>query len=56
MASSSASSQNMAGATSLADTVKKFGPQQDTLVGGHIAALPKEVLEKASFNRFCLPE
>src|ERR1700690_441169 len=36
----SASSQNMAGATALADAVKKLGPQSKILfVGGHIAAL-----------------
>jgi len=41
----SASSQNMAGATSLADTVKKQAPEGKILfVGGHIAALPREVL------------
>jgi anaerobic magnesium-protoporphyrin IX monomethyl ester cyclase len=43
----SASSQNMAGATSLADAVKKLAPESKILfVGGHIAALPHEVLEK----------
>ena len=43
----SASSQNMAGATALADTVKKMSPDCKVLfVGGHIAALPREVLEK----------
>ena len=43
----SASSQNMAGATSLADEVKKLAPAGKILfVGGHIAALPREVLER----------
>ena len=42
-----ASSQNMAGAVSLADAVKKLAPECKILfVGGHIAALPREVLEK----------
>ena len=37
----------MAGATSLADAVKKLAPECKILfVGGHIAALPREVLEK----------
>jgi len=45
----SASSQNMAGATLLADEVKKLAPEAKVLfVGGHIAALPREVLEKHS--------
>ncbi|MBF0570940.1 MAG: cobalamin-dependent protein [Candidatus Omnitrophica bacterium] len=43
----SASSQNMAGATSLADAVKKLAPECKIIfVGGHIAALAREVLEK----------
>ena len=42
----SASSQNMAGAVTLADAVKKLEPQGKILfVGGHIAALPREVME-----------
>ena len=42
----SASSQNMAGATTLADAVKQLAPEAKILfVGGHIAALPREVLE-----------
>ena len=42
----SASSQNMAGATTLADAVKALAPECKILfVGGHIAALPREVLE-----------
>lgn len=43
----SASSQNMAEATTLADAVKKWTPEGKILfVGGHVAALPHEVLEK----------
>ena len=43
----SASSQNMAGAASLGCAVKKLAPECKILfVGGHIAALPREVLEK----------
>ncbi len=43
----SASSQNMAGAASLAEAVKQTAPECKVLfVGGHVAALPKEVLEK----------
>ena len=43
----SASSQNMAGATAVADAVKKADPESKILfVGGHIAALPAEVLKK----------
>jgi len=45
----SASSQNMEGAVGLADEIKKTAPQITTLfVGGHIAALSREVLEKHS--------
>ncbi len=43
----SASSQNMEGAVSLADELKKISPETNILfVGGHVAALPREVLEK----------
>jgi len=43
----SASSQNMTGATAVADVVKKNAPESKILfVGGHIAALPVEVLKK----------
>jgi anaerobic magnesium-protoporphyrin IX monomethyl ester cyclase len=42
----SASSQNMEGAVSLAQEVKNLNPEIKILfVGGHIAALPQEVLE-----------
>ncbi|MDE2010060.1 MAG: cobalamin-dependent protein [Candidatus Omnitrophica bacterium] len=45
----SASSQNMAGATSLADAVKRLAPEAKILfVGGHVAALPREVLQRHS--------
>jgi len=54
----SASSQNMAGAVSLADAIKKVAPNMRVLfVGGHIAALPREVLEKhASIDFVCQNE
>ena len=43
----SASSQNMGGAAGLGCAVKKLAPERKILfVGGHIAALPREVLEK----------
>lgn len=45
----SASSQNMEGAVSLADEIKKLAPQIKILfVGGHVAALSREVLERHS--------
>ncbi len=45
----SASSQNMEGAIPLADSLKKLVPEIKILfVGGHIAALPREVLERHS--------
>jgi radical SAM superfamily enzyme YgiQ (UPF0313 family) len=54
----SASSQNMAGAATLADAVKQAAPESKILfVGGHIAALPREVLEKhASIDFVCQNE
>ncbi|MDE2028354.1 MAG: cobalamin-dependent protein [Candidatus Omnitrophica bacterium] len=43
----SASSQNMAGATSLAEAAEKLAPESKIIfVGGHVAALPREVLER----------
>ncbi len=46
----SASSQNMDGAVSLAEHVKEMCPSTKILfVGGHVSALPREVLEKHSF-------
>ncbi len=43
----SASSQNMEGAVSLAKTIKGLNPQIKILfVGGHVSALPREVMEK----------
>ncbi len=45
----SASSQNMDGAVALADEIKKVDPDRKVIfVGGHVAALPKEVLERHS--------
>jgi len=45
----SASSQNMEGAVSLVDLIKKTYPQIKILfVGGHVSALPREVMEKHS--------
>lgn len=45
----SASSQNMAGAVSIASELKQINPSCFTLfVGGHVAALPKETLENES--------
>jgi len=54
----SASSQNMAGAVTLADAAKKAAPDSKILfVGGHIAALPREVLERhASIDFVCQNE
>ncbi len=46
----SASSQNMEGAVSLAELVKQSGADSKILfVGGHISALPREVMEKHPF-------
>jgi len=46
----SASTQNMEGAVSLAEAVKTNTPQIKILfVGGHVSALPQEVLEKHNF-------
>ncbi len=46
----SASSQNMEGAVSLAEGLKKARPDIKILfVGGHIAALPREVMERHAF-------
>ena len=43
-----ASSQNMAGAVSLADAIKKLAPECKILfVGGHIAALPRDSQERS---------
>ena len=54
----SASSQNMEGAVSLAEELKKIAPQIKVLfVGGHAAALPREVLEKhACIDMVCQNE
>ena len=46
----SASSQNMEGAVSLAEALKKISPATTVLfVGGHVAALPREVMDRHSF-------
>src|SRR3989338_5691965 len=46
----SASSQNMDGAVALAEVVKRQAPQIKILfVGGHVSALPREVMERHSF-------
>lgn len=46
----SASSQNMEGAVALAELVKKAAPDMKILfVGGHISALPQEVMARHSF-------
>jgi len=54
----SASSQNMSEATILADMVKELQPEFKILfVGGHIAALPRDVLERhASIDFVCQNE
>ncbi len=46
----SASSQNMTGAVSMAEAVKNLCPQVTVLfVGGHVSALPQEVMDRHSF-------
>ncbi len=54
----SASSQNMEGAISLADTVKRLYPEIKILfVGGHVSALSREVLERhSSIDMVCQNE
>ncbi len=53
----SASSQNMEGAVATADEVKKLSPNTKILfVGGHVAALPREVLEEPSIDMICQNE
>ena len=54
----SASSQNMSGAVALVDELKKISPESKILfVGGHVAALPKEVLQHhASIDFVCQNE
>ncbi len=54
----SASSQNMEGSVSLADELKRQAPEIKILfVGGHVAALPREVLERhASIDMVCQNE
>ncbi|HLD69231.1 MAG TPA: cobalamin-dependent protein [Candidatus Omnitrophota bacterium] len=46
----SASSQNMEGAITLAQAIKNVSPQTKILfVGGHVAALPREVMDRHTF-------
>jgi radical SAM superfamily enzyme YgiQ (UPF0313 family) len=46
----SASSQNMEGAVLFAETLKKAAPEIKILfVGGHVSALPREVMERHTF-------
>lgn len=54
----SASSQNMEGAVSLADELKKLSPDIKVLfVGGHVAALPLEVMQRhTSIDLVCQNE
>lgn len=54
----SASSQNMTGAVSLAETIKTLKPDLPIImVGGHVAALPHEVLSKhPSIDMVCQNE
>ena len=53
----SASSQNMSGAVGTADLLKKINPNVKTLfVGGHVSALPSEVLKEESIDMICQNE
>ena len=53
----SASSQNMSGAVGTADLLKKLNPTTKTLfVGGHVSALPLEVLKEESVDMVCQNE
>ncbi len=53
----SASSQNMSGAVGTADLLKKLNPNVKTLfVGGHVSALPLEVLKEESVDMVCQNE
>ncbi len=54
----SASSQNMSGAVSAANEIKKLNPETFILfVGGHVAALPKETLKnEPSIDAVCTNE
>ena len=53
----SASSQNMSGAVGTADLLKKLNPTAKTLfVGGHVSALPLEVLKEKSVDMVCQNE
>ena len=53
----SASSQNMSGAVGTADLLKKLNPTAKILfVGGHVSALPLEVLKEESVDMVCQNE
>ena len=53
----SASTQNMEGAVATAEEVKKIKPNTKILfVGGHVAALPRDVLEESSIDMICQNE
>ena len=53
----SASSQNMSGAVGTADLLKKINPNVKTLfVGGHVSALPSEILKEESIDMICQNE
>ena len=53
----SASSQNMSGAVGTADLLKKINSNVKTLfVGGHVSALPLEVLKEESIDMICQNE
>jgi len=53
----SAASQNMAGATSLCEELRKISPIPTLFVGGHVAALPREVLSNHdSIDMICQNE
>ena len=53
----SASSQNMSGAVGTADLLKKLNPNVKTLfVGGHVSALPLEVLKEEYVDMVCQNE
>jgi radical SAM superfamily enzyme YgiQ (UPF0313 family) len=53
----SASTQNMSGAIGTANLLKQLNPKLKTLfVGGHISALPKEVLKESCVDMVCQNE
>ena len=53
----SASTQNMEGTIRLAEKIKQISPSQKILfVGGHVAALPQEVLKHSCVDMVCQNE